>query len=126
MPDNDSVLQAVVDSLPDVIFYKDLDGVYRAGNKAWGELVGQPVGELLGKTDFDLFPHDVAAGFREQDLEMLRGGQRRRNEESLEYPDGRRTLVDTLKAPVFDRDGAVIGLVGSCRDITGQADSASR
>ena len=119
MADHDSVLQAVVDSLPDVIFYKDLDGVYRAGNKAWGELVGRPVGELIGKTDADLFPADVAAGFREQDLQMLRGGQSHRNEEWLDYPDGRHVKVDTLKAPVFDRDGAVIGLVGSCRDITG-------
>jgi PAS domain-containing protein len=64
MGDNDSVLQAVVDSLPDVIFYKDLDGVYSAGNKAWGELLGRPVGELLGKTDADLFPAAVASGFR--------------------------------------------------------------
>jgi len=118
--DNDNVLQAAVDSLPDVIFYKDLDGFYRAGNKAWGELVGRPVGELLGKSDYDLFPNDVAAAFREQDLEMLRSGQRRRNEEWLDYPDGRRVKVDTLKAPVFDSDGAVIGLVGSCRDITGK------
>lgn len=120
MSGNDNALQAAIDALPDVIFYKDLDGVYRGGNKAWGELVGRPVGELLGKSDFDLFPEEVATGFREQDLAMLRGGQSHRNEEWLDYPDGRHVKVDTLKAPVFDRDGAVIGLVGSCRDITGK------
>ena len=127
MPDSnaasdESVMQAVIDSLPDVIFYKDPDGVYRGGNKAWGELLGQPVGTLLGKTDFELFPEDVAAEFREKDLAMMRSRQSQRNEEWLVYPDGRRALVDTLKAPVFDRDGVLIGLVGSCRDITGGAE----
>jgi len=122
MSGNDNALQAAIDALPDVIFYKDLDGVYRGGNKAWGELVGRPVGELLGKSDFDLFPEEVATGFREQDLAMLRGAECRRNQEWLQYPDGRRTLVDTLKAPVFDEHGSVIGLVGSCRDITAAAD----
>ena len=116
-----TVMQAVIDSIPDVIFYKDLDGVYRAGNKAWGELVGRPVDTLLGKSDFDLFPQDVAAFFREKDQEMLLSRERRSNDEWLDYPDGRRVLVETLKAPVFDKGGVLIGLVGVCRDITKRA-----
>lgn len=116
-----SVIQTVIDAIPDVIFYKDLDGVYRAGNKAWGELLGRPVDTLLGKTDFELFPKDVAAFFRQKDAEMLASRESRRNEEWLDYPDGRRALVDTLKSPVFDPAGNLIGLVGTCRDITHRA-----
>jgi PAS domain S-box-containing protein len=115
------VMQAVIDAIPDVIFYKDLAGVYRAGNKAWGELVGRPVDTLLGKTDFDLFPQDVAAFFREKDQEMLLSRECRSNDEWLDYPDARRVLVETLKAPVFDKGGVLIGLVGVCRDITKRA-----
>jgi|GEM_PF-4603008 len=55
-----ATMQAVLDAIPDVIFYKDIDGVYRLGNKAWGELVGRPVDTLLGKNDFELFPLEVA------------------------------------------------------------------
>ena len=119
--DDALMTQAVIDSIPDVIFYKDLDGVYRRGNKAWGELVGRPVDALLGKTDFELFPKNVATSFREQDLEMLSSRHSQRNDEWLDYPDGRRVLVETLKAPVYDRDGTLIGLVGICRDITQRA-----
>jgi PAS domain S-box-containing protein len=116
--DDALMTQAVLDSIPDVIFYKDLDGVYRRGNKAWGELVGQPVDALLGKNDFELFPKNVAESFREKDLAMMHSRHSQRNDEWLDYPDGRRVLVETLKAPVFDRDGTLIGLVGVCRDVT--------
>jgi PAS domain S-box-containing protein len=119
--DDALMTQAVIDSIPDVIFYKDLDGVYRRGNQAFGELIGRPVATLLGKTDFELFPRDVAAFFREKDLAMLSSQHSQRNDEWLDYPDGRRVLVETLKAPVFDRDGTLIGLVGICRDITQRA-----
>lgn len=57
----------------------------------------------------------VAAFFREKDREMLLSRERRSNDEWLDYPDGRRVLVDTLKAPVFDKGGVLIGLVGVCR-----------
>lgn len=119
-PTTDDALmsQAVLDSIPDVIFYKDLDGVYRRGNKAWGDLVGQPVDALLGKNDFELFPKNVAESFREKDLATMHSRHSQRNDEWLDYPDGRRVLVETLKAPVFDRDGTLIGLVGVCRDVT--------
>ena len=58
--------------------------------------------------------------FRKNDQEMLASGQPRRNDEWVDYPDGRRVLLDTLKSPVFDEGGKIIGLVGVCRDITGR------
>ena len=57
---------AIINSIPDIIFYKDIDGVYRGGNQAWAELLGKPLNELIGKTDLDLFPEDVAKFFRER------------------------------------------------------------
>jgi PAS domain S-box-containing protein len=119
--DGGSLVQAIIDAMPDVIFYKDAAGVYRAGNKAWGELLGKPVAALLGKSDFDLFPQEVASSFRQKDQEMLAQRKSRRNDEPLDYPDGRRVLVETQKSPVFDAQGTVIGLVGVCRDITERA-----
>lgn len=108
---------AVLDSMPDIVFAKDLDGRYIAGNAAWARLLGKPASDLIGRLDADLFPQELAADFRRHDQTMLASGQSERNEEWVTYPDGRRVLLDTLKAPLRDPTGTVIGLVGVCREI---------
>jgi len=113
-----TAVTTLMDSIPDIIFYKDLDGVYRGGNKAWARLAGKPLEQLFGKTDRDLFPEDLAKSFRAKDQEMLTSRQARRNEEWVAYPDGRRALLDTLKTPWLDASGNVLGVLGICREIT--------
>jgi len=113
-----TAITTLMDSIPDIIFYKDLDGVYRGGNNAWARLVGKPKDQLIGKTDLDLFPEELAKSFRAKDREMLASRQSRRNEEWVAYPDGRRALLDTLKTPWLDASGKVLGVLGICREIT--------
>ena len=113
-----ALLNSLLNSVPDLIFYKDINGIYLGCNVAFSEFSGQKVSDLVGKTDFDLFPHDVAAFFREQDTEMLTQGQTRSNEEWVDYPDGRRVLLDTLKTPFYDENHNLLGLIGISRDIT--------
>jgi len=113
-----TAVTTLMDSIPDIIFYKDLDGVYRGGNKAWARLAGKPLDQLIGKTDRDLFPEDLAKSFRAKDQEMLTSRQARRNEEWVAYPDGRRALLDTLKTPWLNASGKVLGVLGVCREIT--------
>ena len=113
-----TAITTLMDSIPDIIFYKDLDGVYRGGNKAWARLAGKPLDRLIGKTDLDLFPKDLAKSFRAKDQEMLTSRQTQRNEEWVAYPDGRRALLDTLKTPWLDASGNVLGVLGICREIT--------
>lgn len=71
----------LLDSMPDIVFAKDIDGRYIAGNAAWARLLGQPARTLIGQLDSDLFPQDLASDFRRNDLAMLEGGQPQRNEE---------------------------------------------
>jgi PAS domain S-box-containing protein len=113
-----AILNSLLNSVPDLIFYKDISGKYLGCNVAFSEFSGQKVSDLVGKTDFDLFPHDVAAFFREQDAEMLAQGQTRNNEEWVDYPDGRRVLLDTLKTSFYDENHNLLGLIGISRDIT--------
>jgi PAS domain-containing protein len=61
----------LLDSMPDIVFAKDLNGRYIAGNAAWALLLGQPASVLIGQLDFDLFPQDLANDFRRNDLAML-------------------------------------------------------
>jgi PAS domain-containing protein len=69
------VITSAMNSIPDIIFYKDTEGVYRGGNTAWAALVGKPLDQLVGKTDFDLFPADVAKSFQSYDKAMLASGK---------------------------------------------------
>ncbi len=125
---NHALLRTILDSTPDLIFFKDGDGVYRGCNNAFAEFVGRPETEIAGKTDFDLFDTEVAAFFRDNDRKMLALGQRRSNEEWVTYPDGHRVLLDTLKTPYYGPQDAALGVLGISRDITAryQADEQLR
>ena len=116
----DTVTTAM-NSIPDIIFYKDKEGVYRGGNTAWAALAGKPLDQLVGKTDFDLFPADVAKSFQSYDKAMLASGKATKNEEWLVYPDGRKVYVETLKTPWIGKDGKVLGVLGVCHEIEAPA-----
>jgi two-component system sensor histidine kinase/response regulator len=110
-----------MNSIPGVIFYKDIDGVYRGGNTAWAALVGRPFAELVGKTDADLFPAELATAYRADDQKTIDGGKPRQFKEWLVYPDGRKVYSNTLKAPWIGKDGKVLGVVGICYEIDAPA-----
>jgi PAS domain S-box-containing protein len=113
-----ALLDSLIKSIPDIIFFKDVDGVYLGCNPSFAELVGRPEHEIVGRTDRDLFPRELADFFREQDRIMLEIRQPRHNDEWVTYPDGRRRLVDTLKTPYLGPGGELIGILGVSRDIT--------
>ncbi len=113
-----SLLMGLLDSIPDIVFFKDRSGVYLGCNPQFERFVGREREEIIGRTDFDLFDQDVATAFREYDEAMMQKGQAQHNEEWVAYPDGRMVLLDTVKAPLLYQDGEVIGLLGVSRDTT--------
>jgi PAS domain S-box-containing protein len=113
-----ALLRCLIDSVGDLIFIKDVNGVYQACNKAGDEFIGLPECEQIGKTDFDFFGRKVGEVIRECDRQILASGKERRFEEWITYRDGRRRLLDTVKAPFRGPDGKQLGLVGIARDIT--------
>ena len=113
-----ALLRCLIDSVGDLIFIKDVNGVYQACNKAAEEFIGLPESEQIGKTDFDFFGREVAEAVRERDRQILASGKESRFEEWITYKDGRKGLLDTVKAPYYGPDGKQLGLVGISRDIT--------
>jgi PAS domain S-box-containing protein len=113
-----SLMNSLFNSIPDIIFYKDLNGVYLGCNHSFTEFVGMPENEIVGKSDHDFFDKDMADFFRKQDQLMLKSLHQRHNEEWLTYPDGSKRLVDTIKAPYLGTNGSVLGIIGISRDIT--------
>ncbi|MDG6243189.1 MAG: PAS domain S-box protein [Methanolobus sp.] len=113
-----SILEGLLNSIPDMIFFKDLDGVYLGCNPEFLNFVGRKKEDVIGNTDYDLFNKELADFFRMNDLLMMKEGKTRHNEESVVYPDGRNVMLYTTKAPLRDSAGKIIGLVGVGRDIT--------
>ncbi|MER8846233.1 diguanylate cyclase [Mesorhizobium australicum] len=113
------IYKAVVETLPDCLNVKDLDGRFIAANPATAELMqAADAKALIGKTDFDFYPRETAKGFREDELAVLASGVSSTIEQRLHHEDGTEGWLATLKAPFRDRSGAVVGLITHNRDIT--------
>ena len=114
-----SLLENLLNSVPDLIFYKDSKGVYLGCNQAFCDFAGKKSElNIIGFTDFELFDKELAEIFHQKDLSMLRKGKPQRNEEWVTYPSGQQRLLDTLKTPYYNKDKEVIGVIGISRDIT--------
>jgi two-component system cell cycle sensor histidine kinase/response regulator CckA len=111
-------LRSLLDSIPDLIFYKDGSSVYLGCNRAFEEFAGKREAHIIGKTDLELFPDEIADLFRTMDTTLMDSGTAQRNEEWVVYPNGRRCLLDVLKTPFFDEQGLTLGTIGISRDIT--------
>ena len=113
-----ALISSLLDSIPDMVFYKNTEGVYLGCNPIFVAFVGRPRNEIIGHTDYDLFDPEIADAFRDHDWQVMASCEPRHNEEWITYPDGRKALIDTLKSPYWGPDGALIGMLGISRDIT--------
>jgi len=99
------LITSLLDSIPAMIFFKDVNGVYLDCNHEFSTFVAKTREEIIGKTDYNLFDKEIADSFRDNDRKMLEMGKPRRNDEWVIYPDGRIVLLDTLKTPYTGPDG---------------------
>ena len=115
-----NLLRTVIDNLPDCIYAKDRDARKVMVNPGDVKNMGRTTeAEVLGKTDFELFPPDIAAAFFADDQVVLKTGQPVVNrEEKVIRLDGEVHWLLTTKVPWRDAHGNIIGLVGIGRDIT--------
>jgi PAS domain S-box-containing protein len=112
-----SLLKAVTEGTPDVVFVKDREGRYLSINEAGARYVGREVKEILGRTDEELFPPDLLRQIRSYDRLVLETGEVR-TDEYTEVKDGRRRTFLATKGPVRDAQGETTGLFGISREIT--------
>ncbi len=106
-------------TIPDLIWIKDTEGKYLACNPMFERLYGVKEELLLGKDDFEFVTPELAQFFRENDQKALEAGIPRHNEEYLVFADGSyEGMFDTIKTPMRDNSGAIIGVLGVARDIS--------
>jgi two-component system cell cycle sensor histidine kinase/response regulator CckA len=114
------LLRTLIDNMPDRIYVKDAGSRWVVANRALAELVGvKNPRELIGKTDFDFWPKELAARFFSDEKAILRTGKPLVNHiETVLDPHGNSRWTSTTKVPWHDKQGRVIGIMGIGRDIT--------
>jgi diguanylate cyclase (GGDEF)-like protein/PAS domain S-box-containing protein len=114
------MLRTVVANLPDLIYVKDRQSRFLMANHGVVELMGvQSSNDLLGKTDFDFFPKELAARFYADERRVLITGQTLMNrEEQVREPGAKIRWMLTTKVPFFDAFGDATGVIGIGRNIT--------
>jgi PAS domain S-box-containing protein len=113
-------LKIILDSVPAIIFYKDIEGRIIQANKALADSLKVPIKDLVGKTTEKLFPREQAENMRKDDKEVIISGKAKRNIiQPYSTPEGIRWLI-TDKIPYRDKKGKVTGIIGLAKDVTVQ------
>ncbi len=116
---SETSLRNVLSTIPDDLWIKDPDGVYLLCNKSFESFVGASAADILGHTDFDFNSAAQAAAFRASDLDVIAAGGPLKRQKSVVVPsDGRHAIMETIKAPVLDAGGELVGVLGIARDMT--------
>ncbi len=118
--------KAILNNIPDMAWLKDKESRFIAVNDAFGRACGLKPEELIGKTDLDVWPSELARRYRDDDRDVMESRRRKAVEEPLEDKEGKIKWIETIKTPIFDVNGIVIGTTGIARDITERKISEDR
>jgi diguanylate cyclase (GGDEF)-like protein/PAS domain S-box-containing protein len=123
LKETEARLRTVLNTIPDMVWVKDPNGVYLDCNPEFERFFGAPAAEIVGKTDYDFVAAVQADSFRERDAIALASDGPSMNEEYVTYAyDGHRVLLETIKTPMHNAAGAVVGVLGIARNITARRD----
>ena len=116
---NEQFQKTLFVTLPDLVWLKDSEGIYLVCNPRFEELYGAAESEIIGKTDYDFVDKELADFFRDKDHKAAAAGKPTINEEWLTFAaNGYHGLFETIKTPMFNTDGTLLGVLGVSRDIS--------
>jgi len=108
----------VLDTTPDPVWIKDLNLRIIYVNQAFADLFGVKKEEIIGKSDIEFLPPDVAKECIYSDMKALESKQSSHSIEKIKAADGREIIFDVIKTPIYDKTGKIIAILGISRDIT--------
>ncbi len=115
-----TLLKTVMDTFPDILYFKDLQSRYLMANPTLVRFLGKDLPEqIVGKTDFDFFPAELAVRYLSDEQYLLKTTDATIDQEEpmIDF-QGAWHWVKSIKAPLFNRNGGLIGLIGIGSDIT--------
>ncbi|MFH0754117.1 MAG: PAS domain S-box protein [Candidatus Omnitrophota bacterium] len=110
-------LSSILDNFPYLVWLKDFDGRFLAVNKIFAQACGRSVNDVVGKTDFEIWPKDLAERYCADDVKIIRNRLKTVVEEPI-MKNGVVTYFETYKSPILDDQGRVIGTTGFSHDVT--------
>ena len=115
-----TLLETIINTIPDIIFYKDKQSRYLGGNKAFFKgFFGKKKSEVIGKNDFELHQDkEVAKAFIERDQEILKNKEDKYTEINILNKDDKILYLESVKTPLINEKGEAWGIVGVARDMT--------
>lgn len=117
---SEALYHSLVETLPQNIFRKNLQHQFTFGNKHFCNVLGRPLEEILGKTDFDFFPKELAEKYQRDDRQVIETGEPYETVEEHQPPGSGKIYVQVVKTPLRDADSKIIGLQAIFWDITQQ------
>lgn len=118
LQDSEAFYFSLVENIPQNIICKDVEGRFTFVNQKFCDLLNKPLEEIIGKTDYDFFPHELAHKYREDDLRVMKQGITLDDVEKNVIEGGETIFVHVIKTPIRDISGKVIGMQGIFWDIT--------
>jgi PAS domain S-box-containing protein len=128
LQDSEALYRSLVDNLPLYMLRKDLRGRFTFVNELFLRLLERRREEVIGRTDDDFYPAELAQKYRADDRRVIETGEVFQQVEEHRTPDGQVWYVEVLKAPVRDASGAIVGTQTAFWDVTRrrQAEEALR
>jgi sigma-B regulation protein RsbU (phosphoserine phosphatase) len=120
LKNSEALYHSLVETIPQNIFRKDTQGNFIFANQQFCKLLGIKLEDIVGKSDFDFFPTDLAEKYRRDDWHVLETGQPFTTIEEVQSQGSERFFVQVVKTPLYEANGRIIGLQGMFWDITKQ------
>lgn len=109
---------SLIENLPIHVIRKDPEGRFTFASQSFCDLLGVPLSQVLGKTDFDFYPPALAEKYRRDDQRVIRERHVLNDVEMNQRPDGLKTYVQVIKNPILDARGEPVGMQGIFWDVT--------
>jgi PAS domain S-box-containing protein len=107
--DSEALYHSLVETLPLNVLRKDRQGRFTFGNQLFCKTIGKPLAEIVGKTDYDLYPRKLADKYRQDDQRVIEERVVLDAIEEHRKPSGEMIYVEVFKTPVYDARGKVVG-----------------
>lgn len=113
-----ALYKPLIDTIPELVYFKDMMGRHFMVNKAFAEFVGLGEAQIIDKTDEQIFPPELAERFASSDREVIKNGKTICIKEEIAYKNRGTLFFETVKSPLYDEQGERVGVIGVTRDTT--------